>query len=142
MEKRIREKLKTAMRYPATVVAAIAIAIAVITLFVLPKFAPIFESLGDNLPWSTRILLGVSGFFSSYWYVLAAIAAAGLAGIRLYLKNPDGRYRFDKYRLRLPVVGPITLKASMARICRSLALALDSGVPAVHASPARPATSI
>jgi MSHA biogenesis protein MshG len=132
MEKRIRDKLATAMRYPATVVVAIAIAIAIITMFVLPKFVPIFESLGDNLPWSTRVLLGVSDFFSSYWYVVAAMAFAFYAGFRLYLRHDDGRYRFDKFKLRLPIVGSIAMKAGMARICRSFALTLESGVPAVQ----------
>jgi MSHA biogenesis protein MshG len=132
MEKRIKEKLSAAMRYPITVVIAIAIAITIITMFVLPKFAPIFATLGDNLPWSTRVLLGVSGFFSGYWYVVAAVAIASVAGFRLYLRNPDGRYRFDKLRLRVPIVGSISLKAGMARVCRSFALTLESGVPAVQ----------
>jgi len=132
MEKRIRDKLAAAMRYPATVVVAIAIALAVITLFVLPKFAPIFASLGDNLPWSTSVLLGVSGFFANYWYVVAAVALVSIAGFRIYLRNPDGRYRFDKLKLKCPVVGSIATKAAMARICRSFALSLDAGVPAVQ----------
>jgi MSHA biogenesis protein MshG len=132
MEKRIRDKLATAMRYPATVVVAIAVAIVIITMFVLPKFAPIFESLGDNLPWSTSVLLGVSSFFATYWYVLAAVAFASYTGFRLYLRNEDGRYRFDKLKLRVPVVGSIAMKAGMARICRSFALTLESGVPAVQ----------
>jgi MSHA biogenesis protein MshG len=132
MEKRIRDKLKAAMRYPITVVVAIAVALVVITTFVLPKFAPIFESLGDNLPWSTRVLLGVSGFFASYWYVIAIVVAMFIVGFRLYLRNEDGRYRFDKFKLRLPVVGPIAMKGGMARICRSFALTLESGVPVVQ----------
>lgn len=132
MEKRIREKLAAAMRYPITVVIAIAVAITIITFFVLPKFAPIFETLGENLPWSTRVLLGVSGFFAAYWYVIVAVVTVAVAGFRLYVANEDGRYRFDKFRLRLPIIGAITLKATMSRICRSFALALDAGVPAVQ----------
>jgi MSHA biogenesis protein MshG len=131
-EKRIRDKLSAAMRYPITVVIAIAVAIVVITTFVLPKFAPIFESLGDNLPWATRVLMGVSDFFAAYWYAVAAAAVMFIAGFKLYLRNEDGRYRFDRFRLRIPVVGPIAMKAGMARICRSFALTLDSGVPAVQ----------
>jgi MSHA biogenesis protein MshG len=132
MEKRIRDKLSAAMRYPITVVIAIAVALVVITMFVLPKFAPIFESLGDNLPWSTKVLLGVSGFFSSYWFVIAAVVFVLVAGFNLYLRNDDGRYRFDKFKLRIPVVGTIAMKAGMARVCRSFSLTLDSGVPAVQ----------
>lgn len=132
MEKRIRDKLSTAMRYPVTVVIAIGVALAIITMFVLPKFAPIFESLGDNLPWATQVLLGVSNFFSSYWFAVVAAVIVFVGGFKLYLKNPDGRYRFDRFKLRIPVVGSIAMKAGMARICRSFSLTLDSGVPAVQ----------
>jgi MSHA biogenesis protein MshG len=132
MEKRIREKVSAAMRYPITVIIAIAVAMGVITMFVLPKFAPIFASLGDNLPWATRVLMGVSGFFSSYWFVVAAVIVVFIAGFRLYLRNDDGRYRFDKFKLRIPVVGALAMKAGMARICRSFSLSLESGVPAVQ----------
>ena len=132
MEKRIRDKLATAMRYPVTVIIAIAIAIAIITIWVLPKFEPIFAALGDNLPWATRTLLGVSSAVSSYWYVLLAVLMASIAGFKLYVRNEDGRYRWDKFKLRIPVTGSIVSKATMARICRSFALSLESGVPIVQ----------
>jgi MSHA biogenesis protein MshG len=132
MEKRIRDKLKSATRYPLIVVAAIAIAISVITFFVLPQFAPIFASLGDNLPWATRVLLGVSGFASDYWYLVLVAVLSLAVGSKLYLRNERGRYRWDKVKLRLPVTGTIVEKATMARICRSLALTLESGVPVVQ----------
>jgi MSHA biogenesis protein MshG len=74
----------------------------------------------------------VSGFFQGYWHVIAATLFFGVIGFRFYLRNPDGRYRFDKFRLRIPIVGPIATKGAMAKICRSLALAFDSGVPAVQ----------
>jgi MSHA biogenesis protein MshG len=133
MEKRIRDKVKAALRYPLTVVAAIGIAIAVITLFVLPKFAPIFASLGDNLPMPTRVLLAVSAFAADYWYVAIAVCMGAVIGFNLYVRDERGRYRWDKLRLRIPVVGTITQKATMARICRSFALTFDSGVPMVQA---------
>lgn len=132
MEKRIRDKLMQAMRYPATVVGAIGIAISIITLWVLPKFEPIFAALGDDLPWATRVLMGVSEFTASYWYVVLAIGMTAVIGLRMYLANENGRYRWDKLKLRIPVVGPIAVKATMARVCRSLALTLDSGVPVVQ----------
>lgn len=132
MEKRIRDKLKSATRYPLTVVVAIAIAITIITFFVLPKFAPIFASLGDNLPWATRVLLGVSGFAAEYWYLVAVGVLSLGVGFNLYLRNEQGRYRWDKFKLRLPILGTIIEKATMARICRSLALTLNAGVPVVQ----------
>jgi MSHA biogenesis protein MshG len=133
MEKRIRDKLATATRYPFTVVGAIAIAVAIITLWVLPKFAPVFAALGDDLPWPTLVLLGVSDFAARYWYILVAVAVSAAVGFKVYLRDPRGRYRWDKLKLGIPIVGAIAMKATMARIARSFALTLESGVPMVQA---------
>jgi MSHA biogenesis protein MshG len=133
MEKRIRDKVKAALRYPATVVGAIAIAVVIITVFVLPKFAPIFAALGDNLPWATRVLIGTSSFVSSYWYVVAALLVAAVTGFKLYLRDPAGRYRWDKFKVAVPIVGGITRRAALAQICRSFALTLEAGLPIIQA---------
>ena len=132
MEKRIKDKLSQAMRYPATVVIAIGIAITIITMFVLPKFEPVFRALGDNLPWATSVLLSVSSFASEYWYVVLAVALSALVGFKLYVRDEAGRYRWDRFKLRIPVTGSIVEKATVARICRSFALTLESGVPMVQ----------
>ena len=131
-EKRIKDKLKKALRYPVTVVAAIVVAIAVITLWVLPKFAPIFDSLGDQLPLATKILLASSAFVSNYWYIVLAMLLTAFAGFRLYVRDPRGLYRWDRLKLHIPVVGEIVRKATIARISRSFALTLDAGVPMVQ----------
>ncbi|MGD8324941.1 MAG: type II secretion system F family protein [Gammaproteobacteria bacterium] len=132
MEKRIRDKLKQAMRYPSTVIGAIAVAMVVITLFVLPKFEPIFASLGPNVPWATRVLLSVSDFVAQYWYIVAAGLITSYVAFRMWSQSRDGRYRWDKAKLRFPVVGEITRKATLAKVCRSFALTIDAGVPIVQ----------
>ena len=131
-QKRIRDKLKTALRYPTTVVVAIGVAIAVITLWVLPKFAPVFAALNNKLPWPTRVLLGVSDFASAYWYVVVALAIAAAVAFNLALRDPAGRYRWDKLKLRLPGIGGIVRCASLAQITRSFALTLEAGVPIIQ----------
>jgi MSHA biogenesis protein MshG len=133
MEKRIKDKVKAALRYPATVIAAIAIAVAIITLWVLPKFAPIFDALGDNLPWATRVLLGTSTFVSEYWYIVVACVAAAAVGFKLFVRDPAGRYRWDKLKLGAPIVGSIVRRAGLAQICRSFALTLEAGLPVIQA---------
>ncbi len=132
MEKRIKDKLTTALRYPATVVVAIAIATAVITLWVLPKFAPVFAALGNDLPWATRVLLGVSGFTASYWYLILGAGIMSAVAFKLAVRDPAGRYRWDRFKLRAPVVGGIARRASLAQICRSFALTLEAGVPMIQ----------
>jgi MSHA biogenesis protein MshG len=131
MEKRIRDKVKAALRYPITVLGAIGIAIGIITMWVLPKFAPIFAAL-PQLPWPTRVLMGTSTFASEHWYLVIALVA-GLAGaFKLVLRDPVGRYRWDKLKLRLPIVGSIARRASLAQICRSFGLTLEAGVPIIQ----------
>jgi MSHA biogenesis protein MshG len=132
MEKRIKDKVKAALRYPSTVIVAIAVAVGVITMFVLPKFAPIFSALGDNLPWATRVLLGVSGFASAYWYIVIAAVASAVVAFKIYVRDADGRYRWDKLKLRVPVIGSIVHRALLARICRSFSLTLEAGVPMIQ----------
>lgn len=133
MEKRIKDKVKAALRYPATVIGAIAIAVAIITLWVLPKFSPIFAALGDNIPWATRVLIGTSGFAAEYWYIVLAALGSVVVGFRLYVREQAGRYRFDRFKLDAPIVGPIVRAASLAQICRSFALTLEAGVPVLQA---------
>jgi MSHA biogenesis protein MshG len=132
MEKRIRDKVKAALRYPATVVGAIGIAVTIITIWVLPKFAPIFAALGDNLPWATRVLLGVSSFSADYWYLVVGAIVVATVVFRLWVGQPAGRYKWDKFKLNAPIVGGIVRCASLAQICRSFALTLESGIPMIQ----------
>ena len=132
VQKRIRDKVKAALRYPATVVVAIAIAMGVITMFVLPKFAPIFAALGNNLPWATRVLLDVSSFTANYWYLVVGAVVMATVGFRLWVGQPAGRYKWDRFKLRAPIVGSIVRCASLAQICRSFALTLESGIPMIQ----------
>jgi MSHA biogenesis protein MshG len=102
-------------------------------MWVLPKFAPIFAALGNNLPWATRVLLGVSSLTSQYWYLVIGAGVVATVAFRLWVGEPAGRYRWDKFKLRAPVVGGIVRCASLAQICRSFALTLEAGVPMIQA---------
>ena len=132
MEKRINDKLRQATRYPATVVGAIAVAMVVLTVFVLPRFEPIFSALGPNVPLPTKLLLGTSTFVAQYWYVVLSVLVAAYVGFRMYVQSAAGRYRWDRRKLLLPVVGSIVRKAIIAKVCRSFALTIESGVPIVQ----------
>ena len=81
-EKSTREKIKGALRYPAMVLGAIAIAIAVLTMFVIPAFADVYSQFELQLPWATRFILAVSGFASAYWYLIVLGAVGAVFGVR------------------------------------------------------------
>jgi MSHA biogenesis protein MshG len=129
----VRARIKQAMRYPVMVVGAIGIALVVINLFVLPTFANVFAGFKAELPLMTRVLLGFSAWTLAWWPALLAAGVAGVWAGRAWLATPDGRYRWDRWKLRLPIAGPIVLKATLARFARSFALASGSGVPITQA---------
>ncbi len=132
-ERDTRARIKQAMRYPSFVIIAMLIAIVIINLFVLPVFAKVFAGFNAQLPLITRGLLGFSSWMITWWPALLALGAALAVGLRAYLQNPEGRYNWDRRKLNLPIVGPIILKATLARFARSFALSSQAGVPLVQA---------
>jgi MSHA biogenesis protein MshG len=128
-EKKISDDVRGAMRYPIIVLAALAIAMFIVNLVVIPAFARMFTSLKAELPLVTRILVAVSDFFVAYWpFMLFGLVAAALS-FRAYVRTPAGRYFWDWLKLRMPLVGPLVYKATLAKFSRSFALAGRSGVP-------------
>ncbi len=125
----IRARIKQALRYPLMVLVAMGIALVVINLFVLPKFADVFAHFKTELPLMTRILLGFSAWAVKWWPLVLAAGIALTLAWRNWIATPGGRYAWDRFKLRLPIAGSIVLKATLARFARSFALASNSGVP-------------
>ena len=125
----IRARIKQALRYPTMVLAAIGVAIVLINIFVLPTFATVFAGFKQQLPLMTRILLGSSAFMLRWWPLFIAAGVGAVVLVRAYLATPAGRYKWDRLKLRIPIAGPIVLKATLARFARSFAMASRSGVP-------------
>jgi MSHA biogenesis protein MshG len=132
-ERDVRERIKQALRYPSFVVLAMAIALVVINVFVIPVFAKVFAGFNAELPLITRGLLGFSGWMVAWWPLLLGASVGAAMLVRGYLRTPAGRYKWDSRKLKLPIVGDIVLKATLARFARSFALSSQSGVPLVQA---------
>jgi len=130
-EKKTRDQIKSAMRYPLFVIAAILVAVVVINVFVVPAFAAIFEKFGANLPLPTRILVGMSDVTVNHWQLLLVGVVALVMGLRFYLNSETGRYKWHKLQLRLPGVGSVLYQATLARFSRLFALVQRSGIPIV-----------
>ncbi len=128
-EKFMRDQIKAALRYPQFVMIAMMVAIVVVNVFVIPIFAKVFQGLGADLPLMTRILLNFSDFMVSYWPYLVGGFLASVISFRSYISSDKGRYQWDSFKLKSPIIGPIIQKATMARFARSFSLAIKSGVP-------------
>ena len=132
LEKNTRKQIKSATRYPAFVMVAIAVALGVITYFVIPAFAQTFARLGAQLPLETRILIAVSDFVVAYWmYMLAGIAAT-IVGWRSWIGSPVGRLIWDRNKMRLPIVGVVYERIALGRFSRTFGMVMRAGVPIVH----------
>jgi MSHA biogenesis protein MshG len=112
---------------------AMAVAIVIINLFVIPAFAKVYAGFNAQLPLLTRLLIGFSDLMVATWWIQAVILTAALFAFRSYVNTEHGRYRWDRAKLRLPVAGKIVLKATMARFARSFSLSIRSGVPVIQA---------
>ena len=128
-ELRMQQQARAALRYPSFVVAAMAAAVLVINLMVVPAFAEVFKALGGDLPWATRLLIAGSQLTLRWgWLLLLGGVGAGFA-LRAWIATPEGGRRWDGWLLGLPLAGRIVRKTTLARFARSFALALGSGVP-------------
>ncbi|GGY80942.1 type II secretion system F family protein [Marinobacter zhanjiangensis] len=133
LERDTKRRLKQAMRYPTFVVVALLAALMVVNFLVIPKFSAVFNKLGADLPFLTQVLVGTSNFLLNYWYImLFAIAAAGLL-IRQWKQTEQGRQTWDRYKLRIPIIGPLLELITLSRFSRNFATMLAAGMPVTHA---------
>ena len=124
-----KKRVKEAMRYPIFVIITICIAIGVINVLVIPSFAGFFARVNAVLPLPTRILLATSKFMINYWHVLLLALLALVAATIYALHTPAGKLRWDRMKLKIPLVGSIIERALLARFARSFALTSRTGVP-------------
>lgn len=132
-EKEVRDRIKQALRYPLFVIGAMAVAIVIINIVVIPAFAKLFQGFNAPLPLMTQILIGTSNFTIHYWYLLVAMVVGAVVGFRVWKASANGKYTWDRLKLSLPVVGKIINKSTLSRFSRGLALSLGSGVPVIQA---------
>ncbi len=132
-EKDTRERIKAALRYPVMVIIAIAIAVTIINIWVIPVFADMFANAGATLPWQTRFLLATSSLFINWWHVMLGVIVTSIYSFIAYLKTENGRYTWDRLKLRLPFAGDIIKRATLARFSRAFSMSLTSGVPITQA---------
>lgn len=128
-EQETRKRIKSALRYPTFVLIALAIAMFILNLFVVPVFTQMFERFDTELPIMTRVLIGTSNFFVNYWWLLIIVIVGGIFAVKQYVSSTNGRLKWDKFKLKLPVVGGIIERSLLSRYSRSFSMILRAGVP-------------
>lgn len=131
-EKETQSRIKSALRYPTMVIVAISVAMAIVNIYVIPAFKGVFDKMGADLPWQTKMLMSVSDFTVDFWpHILGGLVVTAIALIK-YIETPDGHLKKDQLLLKLPAVGSIIHRATMERFSRSFAMILSSGVPLIQ----------
>lgn len=125
----LKSSVISALFYPAILFVLSILAISTLMLLVIPKFTSMFTELGVDLPMPTRVLLGVTGVFSSYWWVLALILIAGGFALRRYSHTEQGQLHFDQFRLSMPLFGTIFRTLALTRFTHTLSTLLENDVP-------------
>lgn len=123
------KKVKSAMIYPIIVVLLVIMVIAVMVFFVMPNFMGLYGALGAELPMATRALLAISGFLLSYWWAILLAVLGVAAGLYAYIKTPAGRYWWDSFKLKMPLLGSVILFSELARYANTIATLFRAGVP-------------
>ena len=132
-EQETRNKIKSAMTYPTVVFFFAVLMLIGLLFFVLPKFKGIFETMGLELPLTTRLMLNSSTYLRQYWYIAIVVLVGSVVFLRLFAHTDKGRYAIDAGKLKLPVFGELILKTSVSRFARTFGTLISSGVPVLRA---------
>jgi MSHA biogenesis protein MshG len=133
LERDTKRRVKQALRYPTFVVIALLAALMVVNFLVIPRFASVFAKLGADLPFLTQVLVGTSDFLLGYWPLMLFAVAAGAVLIRQWKRTEQGRLMWDRYKLKLPIIGPLLELITLSRFARNFATMLKAGMPVTHA---------
>ena len=124
--------VKQATIYPAFVLSAVISLVVLLMTFVFPRFTVIFERTNVPLPLPTRVVMGISHFTTSYWFIIVLVVIALIVSHRLAVKTAGGRYLFDKLKLKLPVFGNLLRKIALSRFSHHFGALLKAGVEIYH----------
>ena len=130
---RLKNKVVGALAYPAFMALMGTAILWVMMVVVVPKVSAIFEDFRAALPWYTSALIGVSNFVGSYWWLILALVGLGIYLFTRWKRTPEGAYKWDAIRLRMPLFGELTRMVAISRFTRTLATLLASGVPLLKA---------
>jgi type IV pilus assembly protein PilC len=125
----LRQKIKSAMTYPAVVFCLVILIMIGMLIFVVPTFKNLYRDLGGDLPLPTRVLVALSDKAKQFWYIGATLMIGSFVGLRRWVNTEKGRGRWDALKLRAPIFGQLVHKSALSRFSRTLSVLMRSGVP-------------
>ncbi|MCG6871662.1 MAG: type II secretion system F family protein [Gammaproteobacteria bacterium] len=128
----LKSKIRSALFYPTTVLLVAVVVTAILLIFVIPTFEELFKSFGAELPSLTQLIIELSQFFQEWWWAIFGTMIGAIVALSiLYKRSASMRYTLDRILLRLPILGQVMKKATIARFSRTLATMFGAGVPLV-----------
>lgn len=132
-ENNLKAKVKSAMAYPAAMFSMSMLILFAMLTFVVPVFVSMFAQLGGELPLPTQILVNMSDFIRTKWFIIIGVVVGAVYGLRTYKATKGGKFRVDTIKIHLPVVGKLIMKVALARFTRTFGTLISSGVPILSA---------
>ncbi|HEY9209799.1 MAG TPA: type II secretion system F family protein [Methylotenera sp.] len=130
----LMSQTKKLLAYPAFVAVVVSLAVVFLMTYLVPQMVSFLSNMGQELPLNTKVLIAISNAFVNYWWLILGLPVVLVIGLAAVIKsNPVARYRFDLFKLNLPVTGPILHKIIMARFARYFALMYQTGIPILDA---------
>jgi type IV pilus assembly protein PilC len=129
----LRRRVKSAMSYPIAVGVIIVLVVTAMLLFIVPMFESMYNDLGGELPLPTKMLIALSGFLMSTWWLIGIVSVGAVFGVKRWRATPSGELAFDRFKLHLPIAGKVVHKTAIARFSQTLAALVRSGVSIMEA---------
>lgn len=132
-DREFKSKVKGAMIYPILVIGMMIVVMFVMMIFVIPKLTSLYTQSSMELPLPTKILMITSSFFVNFWWMIILFMVVGFIAFRKWISTPDGRYKFDRLLLRMPIISKIIIDTSMTNFTRTFGLLITAGIPFLEA---------
>jgi type IV pilus assembly protein PilC len=130
---RLRSKVKSAMAYPVVVLSLVVFIVLAMLLFIVPIFEKMYTELGGTLPLPTQTLINISSLLGKTWWLLGLLTVGAVMGLKRWIATPDGREKWDRFKLRAPIFGKLVQKVAISRFARTFSVLSRTGVPVLQA---------
>jgi type II secretory pathway component PulF len=131
-EHKVKSDIKAALQYPKIVTIALFTAFLILLTFVIPKFVSVYARAGIELPLPTKVAIFLYEGLSNYWYIILVLIVLGIGAFRYIVKTEWGKYNRDMFALKVPVMGPLFVKAAMSRFASIFSILQGSGVQVLN----------